>query len=1058
MGEDYKYDCGKFTEDELEHAIIELFEQQGYDYVNGGELERRHDSILLKDDLASFLRRRYAAANLTETELQTCVNRLVYLPSYPLYDGCRKTFWEINEGFDLVREDPSLPAVHIDYIDFDNVGANEMKVVNQYTVSNIETRRPDLLVFVNGIPLCIFEFKTAIEEDKDIHDAWVQITTRYTRGIPALLKYCCLAVISDGANNKLGTCFTPYEHFYSWNKANDDDTVANGISSLFTMIEGVFAKDRFLSIVRDFVFFPDETSNGTEIVCRYPQFFAATKMLDNVVAHLKPNGDGKGGTYFGATGCGKTYVMLFLARLMKLRRTKELGNPTIVVIVDRDDLDSQTAEKFVVAKRFLHEEDVRSIETREDLAQTLRNRPSGGVYITTIQKFCESIGLLSDRSNIICMSDEAHRTQVGVGSKLIVTEQGVFIRYGFAKYLRDAFPNATYTGFSGTPIDETYAVFGGLVDRYTMRQSRDDGITVSIAYEPRLARVLLDDDQAKKIQEYYDKCADEGSNPEQIEESMRAMSSMSVILRDPDRLEKLAADLVKHYEAFCAQKPNVVQKAMVVCSDRMHAYDLYKAILAIRPDWGVPRKAENEDGLTQEQLEELEPMAKMNIVATRGVDDPNELYELCGSDEWRTKLERQYKNDASNFKIAIVVDMWITGFDVPSLAVMYVDKPLQKHTLVQTISRVNRLYEGKDMGLVVDYFGIREKMKEAIKDYGDDDGGAIDELEVTLGIFRNHLAMLEELMAGFDYRLYFEGTPLERLKCLNDAVEFVQSGKELQDRYMGLTRVLKQAYAICAPSGELTDREDAMAQFYLAVRSIIYKQTIGDAPDAEIMNAVVERMVEEALSCSGVENILDAQDPEDLYGEEFLRELDEVKLPITKFNALLKLVRKAIRNYGRTNKVKSVDFDERLKEVVAKYNSRDGAQYASEVVSDFVDKLSDKLLEILRDLKQDKESSKDLGITLEEKAFYDILVRVRDDNNFEFADEKCLVLARAIKGLVDDKAKYADWSTREDIKSQLNMNLTVLLYRNGYPPEWNEEVFDKVMEQAENYKKGDDAR
>ena len=1053
MDEDYKYDCGKFTEDELEHAIIELFEQQGYDYVDGGELERRHDSVLLKDDLRSFLRRRYANANLTETELQACVNRLVYLPSWPLYDGCRETFWAINEGFDLVREDPSLPAVHIDYIDFDNAEANEMKVVNQYTVSNIETRRPDLLVFVNGIPLCILEFKTAIEESKDIHDAWVQITTRYARGIPALLKYCCLAVISDGANNKLGTCFTPYEYFYSWNKANDEDTVANGISSLFTMIEGVFAKDRFLAIVRDFVFFPDETSGGGEIVCRYPQFFAANKMLDSIVAHLRPNGDGKGGTYFGATGCGKTYVMLFLARLMKLRRTKELGNPTVVVIVDREDLDSQTAEKFVVAKRYLHEEDVRSIETREDLGDTLRNRASGGVYITTIQKFCESTGLLSERSNIVCMSDEAHRTQTGVGSKLIMNEKGAFTRYGFAKYLRDAFPNATYAGFSGTPIDATYAVFGALVDRYTMRQSRDDGITVSIAYEPRLARVLLDGAQARKIQEYYDRCAEEGSNSEQIEESMRAMSSMSIILRDPDRLEKLAADLVKHYEALCEQKPNVVQKAMVVCSDRMHAYDLYKAILAIRPDWGVARKAENEDELTQEQLEDLEPMAKMNIVATRGKDDPDELYELCGSKEWRAQLDHQFKNDDSNFRIAIVVDMWITGFDVPSLAVMYVDKPLRKHTLVQTISRVNRVYEGKDMGLVVDYFGIREKMMEAIKDYGDDDGGAIDELEVTLGIFRNHLAMLEDLMTGFDYRLYFEGMPLERLKCLNDAVEFVQSGKELQDRYMGLARVLKQAYSICAPSGELSDREDAMAQFYLAVRSIIYKQTIGDAPDADVMNATVERMVKDALSCSGVESILDAQDPEDLYSEEFLRELDKVKLPITKFNALLKLVRKAIRSYGRTNKVRSLDFDERLQKVVTEYNSRDGARFTSEVVSDFVDRLSDELLDILRDIKQDKDSFKGMGITFEEKAFYDILVKVRDDNEFEFADEKCLVLARSIKELVDDKVQYADWATRDDIKSQLNMDLTVLLYKNGYPPEWNEEVFDKVMEQAENYKK-----
>lgn len=1056
MADDYQFMRGKFTEDELEHAIIDLFERQGYDYVDGESMHRHHQDVLIEDDLKAYLRRRYADAGLSESEIQTCVNQLVFISDTPLYDGCRETFWLVNEGFTLVREDSSKPALHIEFVDFDDADANTMKVVNQYTVSDVRTRRPDLIVFVNGIPLCIFEFKTAVEEDTTIHDAWKQIAVRYNRDIPALMKYCCLAVISDGANSRLGTSFTPYEYFYAWNKANDEDTVANGISSLYTMVKGAFVKDRLLSIVRDFVFFPDTSDRDTEIVCRYPQYFGATKMLENVVEHLRPAGDGKGGTYFGATGCGKTYTMLFLTRLMKLRRTKELGNPTVVLIVDREELDTQTAELFVTAKRFLHEEDVRSIESREDLGLTLRGRESGGVYITTIQKFCETMGLLSDRTNIVCISDEAHRTQTGVGGKLKKTDEGVYTRYGFAKYLRDAFPNATYAGFTGTPIDETIAVFGPVVDKYTMRQSSDDGITVRIAYEPRLARVMLDEAQTEEIQRYYDRCAEEGSTPEQIEESQRAMSAMGVILRDPERLTKLAADLVTHYEALCDEKPDVVQKAMVVCSDRMHAYDLHNAILSIRPDWGVARRAEDEKALSQEQLEELEPLAKVNIVATRGKDDIKGLYDLCGSKEWRTKLDKQFKNNNSNFKVAIVVDMWITGFDVPSLAVMYVDKPLQKHTLVQTISRVNRVFEGKDKGLVVDYFGIKDNMMQAIKSYGDDDGGAVDELAVTLGIFRNHLAMLDELMVNFDCRRFMEGTPLERLDCLNDAAEYVQMGKEFQNRFMGLARVLKQAYGICFPSGELTDRETAMAQFYLAIRSIIYKQTMGDAPDAETMNAVVEDMVRRALSCTGVESVVDAQASQDLFSDEFLHELDAVKMPITKFNALLKLLRKAINSYGRTNKVKAMEFGERLRKVVDAYNTRDRLQFTSEVVSDFVDSLSDQLIVILNDLKSDEESFREMGVSFEEKAFFDILVKVRDDNGFEFADEKCLVLAKAIKELVDDKAQYADWVTRDDIKSQLDMDLTVLLYRNGYPPEWNEDVFEKVMEQAENLKRWKD--
>lgn len=1054
---DLKFANGKFTEDELEQAIIELFQQQDangvrWSYANGELLHRRFDEPLMEGRLVESLRKRYSDLSLTEGELKAIAGELKYIPSNPLYDGCRRTFWLVNEGYTLVREDPSMPAAHIEYIDFEDPSNNDFLIVNQYTVEDVRTRRPDLLCFVNGIPLAILEFKTAVEEDKTIHDAWEQITIRYARDVPSLLKYCCIAAISDGANSRVGTVFTPYSYFYAWNKANDEDRVSNGIGSLYTMIEGAFAPDRFLAIVRDFVFFPDDDKNDTEIVCRYPQYFAATKLLDNICEHLRPSGDGKGGTYFGATGCGKTYTMLFLARLMMLRRSAELGNPTIVLIVDREDLDNQTSELFVTAKRFLHDENVRSIESRDDLAQTLRGRASGGVYITTIQKFSEQMGLLSDRCNIICISDEAHRTQTGVGSSLKVTDEGAFTRYGFAKYLRDGFPNATYVGFTGTPIDETIAVFGPVVDRYTMKESSDDGITVRISYEPRLARVVLSGEEATKIQRYYDLCAEAGSTEDAIEESQRAMSSMEILLRDPDRLRKLASDMVDHYEKLCREKPGVVQKAMVVCSSRAHAFELYQAILDVRPEWGEAKRAEDESKLTDEQLEELEALPKINIVATRGKDDPKALFDACGDKERRKRLDRQFKNNDSNFKVAVVCDMWITGFDVPSLAVMYIDKPLQRHTLVQTISRVNRVFEGKDRGLVVDYIGIRGSMMKALKTYGGDDTGSIDELTISLGIFRNHLALIDELMANFDSSSFHAGKPIERLACLNEAAEYVQLSKDFQVRFMGLSRILKSAYQICFPSGELSDRETAVAQFYLAIRSIIYKQTKGDAPDAEMMNEVVEEMVRRAISCTGVENVINADGPDDLYSEETLKELNEMKMPITKFNALLKLVRRAITSYGRTNKVKAVQFDERLRKVVAEYNSRDNLTFTSEVVSDFVDSLSDQLVEIIDSLKEDQESFEKLGITYEEKTFYDILVKVRDDHGFVFADEKCIELSKEIASLVSDKAQYADWSTREDIKSQLNMDLTVLLYKNGYPPEWDEEVFDKVMEQATNFK------
>ena len=400
-----------------------------------------------------------------------------------------------------------------------------------------------------------------------------------------------------------------------------------------------------------------------------------------------------------------------------------------------------------------------------------------------------------------------------------------------------------------------------------------------------------------------------------------------------------------------------------------------------------------------------------------------------------------------------MVYMWITGFDVPSLAVMYIDKPLQKHTLIQTISRVNRVFEGKDKGLIVDYIGIKAEMMEAIKIYGGPQESPVDELNISLGIFRNHLRLIDDLLCNFNATKFFVGEPLERLMCLNLAAEYVQSSKEMESRFMTLSRKMKAAYNIVFPSGELTEAEIAKAQFYLAIRSIIYKQTKGDAPDAEIMNKVVEGMVQKAISCTGVENIVDENKSIDLFSDEFEKQLKSIKLPITKFNALIKLLRKAIIGYGHVNKVKAIEFDERLRKVVEIYNTRDKLVFTSEVVADFVNDLSDELIKIFKDLETDKTSFEAMGITYEEKAFYDILVKVRDEHGFVFADEKCISLAKEIKKLVDDKVQYADFFNRDDIKNQLNMDLTVLLYKNGYPPEWDEEVFNKVMEQAENFKK-----
>ena len=1043
----------RFTEAQLEEAIIELFKNEGYEYVNGEEIHRPYEQILLENDLKQYLLNRYGDKSITIEELNEIIGRIDFISPSPLYEGSRETYRLINEGFTLERVNSDAEKFYVEYIDFEHPENNIFKIVNQYSVNDKETRRPDMLIFINGIPVAIFEFKTAIEENKTIHDAWEQINIRYARDIPKLLKYNFLSVITDGANTRMGTVFTPYEYYYAWNKVNDDERAKDGIGSLFTMIKGAFAKDRIVKILSDYIFYPDDSKDNLEIVCRYPQFFAAEKMLKNIELHQKPNGDGKGGTYFGATGCGKTYTMLFLSRLLAVREGSKFHSPTIIVLVDREDLDDQTSELFVTAKKYLREDDVRSIESREDLTRTLKDRPSGGIYIISIQKFCESTGLLSDRNNIICFSDEAHRTQIGVGAKLRMSDDGVYTSYGFAKYLRDGFPNATYCGFTGTPIDPTLAVFGPIVDSYTMKESCDDGITVRIAYEPRLARVIMSQEQADKIQSYYDSCAEQGSTEEQIEESQRAMSSMKTILGNPDRLKKLAQDIVAHYEMLCAEKPEIVQKAMIVCADRAIAYQVLKNIIEIRPEWGEKKKAENESNLSEEELSELKPLAKINLVATQGPNDPEDLYETCGNRDYRKMLDKQFKNTRSNFKIAIVVDMWITGFDVPSLEVMYIDKPVQRHTLIQTISRVNRVFEGKDSGLVVDYIGIKSNLDKAIKQYGGPIDTPIDELEVSLSIFRNELALIDDLMYGFDATRFHHGTPLERLYCLNDAIEFIQLKNQREKHFMFESKRMKAAYQICFPSGELTDEENAKAQFYLAARSILYKQTRGNAPDAEVMNKVVEQMVAQAIACTGVEDIVGDNKSVDLFSDEFIEELKKIKLPITKFNALLQLLKRQIWQYGKINKVKALEFTERLEKIVNLYNNRDKLTFSSEQVGAFIDDLSDQIIGVMKSLKEDEESFKELGITFEEKAFYDILVKVRNDHEFKYDDDKCLALAKKIKELIDDASHYADWSTRSDTKNKLNQDLTVLLYENGYPPEWDEEVFDKVMEQAENFKK-----
>lgn len=1040
-----------FNEHALEMSIMELFQDEGYTYVSGDKIHRERTEVLLANDLKQYLLNRYAKDGITVSEVESIILKLRNVAG-TIYEANKSVLQMICNGFILNREDRTQKDIFIELVDFETPENNIFKIVNQFEIEgmNKQLRIPDGIIFLNGIPVVVFEFKSAVKENTTIMDAYKQLTVRYRRDIPELFKYNAFIVISDGANNKYGSFFSPYDFFYAWRKINDDDKEVDGISSLVTMVKGMFRKDRLLAIINDFIYFPDTSDKDLKIVCRYPQFFAAKKLFDNIKEHNRPTGDGKGGTYFGATGCGKSYTMLFLTRL--LMKSTYFHSPTIVVITDRTDLDDQLSKQFVSSKKYIGDETVVSIESREKLREELQGRTSGGVYLTTIQKFTEDLQLLTDRTNVICISDEAHRSQINLDQKVKVTENGVQRSYGFAKYLHDSLPNATYVGFTGTPIDGTIEVFGPVVDAYTMTESVRDGITVNLVYDGRAARVNLNQAKVREIERYYAQCEKEGANEHQIEESQKAVAHLDMIIGDPDRLRAVAEDFINHYETRVREGATVAGKAMFVCSNRSIAYDFYKIIVELRPEWSELHLSEDESKLTDKDKKELKPIEKIKLVMTRNKDDEPELYEMLGTKDDRKELDRQFKNPKSNFKIAIVVDMWLTGFDVPELDTIYIDKPIQQHTLIQTISRVNRVCAGKDKGLIVDYIGIKKNMNVALKKYTNYESDEFEGIEQSVVIVKDQLEVLGQMFHNFNGNDYFNGSPKEQLNCLNRAVEYVQLSEELETRFMAAVKRMKQAFNLCSSSDKISDLDKDYIHFYCAVRSILFKLTKGDAPDIAQMNARVREMLEGAIQSDGIEELFETGKhiSVDIFSDEYMNKINSIQLPNTKIKILQRLLSQAIDEFKKVNKIMGVEFADRLKRVVDEYNNRRRDEaYANEVLDD----VADQLANLLHELKQEKDSFKKLGIDFEEKAFYDILKAVSKKFEFDYPDNKMIELSKRIKTIVDDQARYTDWSTRDDIKANLQVDLILLLDEFDYPPVTIDDVYKEVLEQAENFKK-----
>ena len=1040
-----------FNEHALEMSVMDFLQDEGYAYVCGNKIHRERTEVLLVDDLKQYLLSRYAKEGITPSEIDGIILKLRNI-SGTIYEANKAVYKLISDGFILNREDRSQKDLFIELIDYEKMDNNIFKVVNQFEISGInnQIRIPDGIVFVDGIPVVVIEFKSAVKENTTILDAYKQLTVRYRRDIPELFKYNAFVVISDGVNNKYGSFFSPYNFFYAWRKIESEDTELDGINSLITMIKGLFRKDRLLSVIKDFVYFPDSSDKDLKIVCRYPQFFAANKLFDNIKEHQRPDGDGKGGTYFGATGCGKSYTMLFLTRM--LMKNKFFHSPTILIITDRTDLDDQLSKQFCASKKYIGDETVVSIESREKLRQELQGRESGGVYLTTIQKFTEDLDVLTDRTNVICISDEAHRSQINLDQKMRITDKGVECKYGFAKYLHDSLPNATYVGFTGTPIDATIDVFGKVVDAYTMTEAVQDGITVNLVYDGRAAKVTLDQAKVQEIEDYYAQCEIEGSNEYQIEESKKAVAHLDVILGDPDRLRSVAEDFIQHYETRVAEGASVAGKAMFVCSNRNIAYSFYKLLIEMRPEWAEKKVCPAGVELSEKDKKELKPIEMVKLVMTRNKDDEKELYEMLGTKDDRKEFDRQFKNPKSNFKIAIVVDMWLTGFDVPELDAIYIDKPIQQHTLIQTISRVNRVCEGKDKGLIVDYIGIKKNMNIALQKYTNFESDEFEGVEQSVTIVKDQLDVLNQMFSKFNSKKFFEGSPKEQLDCLNRAVEYVQLSEELENRFMAAVKRMKQAFNLCSSSEKITDKDRDYIHFYCGVRSILYKLTKGEAPDIAQMNARVREMLEGAIQSDGIEELFETGKhiEVDIFSDEYLEKINNIKLPNTKIKVLQRLLSQAIDEFKKVNKITALEFSERLKRVVDEYNNRRKDEaYANEVLDD----VADQLAQLLEDLKTEKDSFKKMGIDFEEKAFYDILSFVAKKYEFEYPEDKMIELSKRIKAIVDDKARYTDWSVKEDIKAALQFDLAVVLDEYGYPPVTIDDVYKEVLEQAENFKK-----
>ena len=996
----------KFQEASLENLVIENLRDINYEYIHGSNLERDPKEVLLLDKLHEALVK--INKDLSESTIKEAIRKIRTFETNDVFTNNKLFHKYLTEGVevtDFINGETVYSTVKL--INYKEPESNDFLVVNQLEVNEDDIKKiPDVVVYVNGLPLVLMELKSTSREDATIEHAYNQLMNYKNVHIPTLFYYNAFLVISDGVNTKAGTLTAPFDRFMAWKKVDESDEINNKYN-FETLLFGMFDKERFLDIVKNFILF----TNKGKIMAAYHQYYGMNKAIESVKRAVET--DGRAGVVWHTQGSGKSFSMTFLAG--NLVKKEVLNNPTIVVITDRNDLDGQLYGTFASAHEFLRQKPIQA-ESRQDVKDILDNRKTGGVIFSTIQKFEEETGLLSERHNIIVMVDEAHRTQYGLDGKVDL-ESGE-IKYGYAKYLREALPNATYIAFTGTPIEtvdkSTYGTFGDLIDVYDMTQAVQDGATVKIYYESRLAKIKLNDEILRRIDdEYWNMQVHEGVEDYVVEESQKKLSRMEQIVSNADRIHELVTDLIAHYEE---RETLVKGKAMIVAYSRTSAYKMYKEILSQRPDW------EN----------------KVKMVMTTSNKDEKEMAELIGNKKYQKELEKEFRDENSEFKIVIVVDMWLTGFDVPSLDTMYIDKPMKAHNLMQAIARVNRVYPGKTGGLVVDYIGIKKDLFEALKTYTTRDQDKIQENEEGKKIALDTIEVLRNVFHYFDYSDFFTGTDKRRFDLIRDGAEYIELTDARQKLFMQESKRLKDVYKIC--TSLLTKEVKGEVAYFIAVRSFILKTTKKGVPDLAEVNRRISEMLEQAILEDEVLSLTEAGTKEtfELLTDENLSKLKALPQKNMAANILMRVMKEKVNEIKKTNLVVSKTFSERLEAIIEKYNNRNDEADVFKVLEELV-KFKHELLEAI-----DKGHQK--GLTYEEKAFFDVLTADPEVIN-AMGDDILIKIARELTKTVKENMTHA-WYEKAQAQAKMRSVIKRLLKKYDYPPDKSKEAIEQVLEQA----------